>query len=138
MMVTCFEAVLYAQFHSRPLNLNIVAVWDKRYQSLGWPMHLICKGRLFLLLWISKPDLENPFPQKIFKFLMTDTRLWGYGEILDALSVQNLVVEGSTSSYQHPTMKFGFPFHTAPLCCRVTQQEGLEGWSLHLKVLQAL
>lgn len=39
-MVTSFEAVPFAQFHSRPLQHSILLLWDKLVQSLDKLIHL--------------------------------------------------------------------------------------------------
>lgn len=76
-MVAIFNALLYAQFHSKALQLNILPLWDKRKESLDLPMLLTTKSRSALKWWISTQMLD---PLKSFlpikrKVLVTDTRL---------------------------------------------------------------
>ncbi|CAJ0946837.1 unnamed protein product, partial [Ranitomeya imitator] len=44
-MVTSLEAVPYAQFHSRPLQLALLSVWDRNPLSLDRPVRLLLDGR---------------------------------------------------------------------------------------------
>lgn len=62
-MVPFFEAILYAQFHARLVQLNILAVWDKWSPPLDLLHPSDSNGKLALALWISNltVDLEKYF-----------------------------------------------------------------------------
>lgn len=81
-MVASSEAVLFAQFHSGPLQLNILAAWDKQTQSLDCLIYLTIKTRLALAWWISNPGTGI---KKSF-LLMTWKGLKGAGDLVGFLS----------------------------------------------------
>lgn len=67
-MVASFEAVPFAQFLSRPLQLNVLSAWDKRSQSLDSQMHLHSSVLQSLHWWMLPRTLETG-GKKIIPFL---------------------------------------------------------------------
>ncbi|XP_073491076.1 uncharacterized protein [Aquarana catesbeiana] len=90
-MVSSFEAVPYAQFHSRMLQHSILSTWNKKVQALDFPMHLPHAVRQSLNWWLIPENL-----QKGKSFLpvtwtvVTDASLSGWGAVLEQAAVQGV------------------------------------------------
>lgn len=56
--VVFFEAVWFAQFHSRLLQQNIHSLWDKSVQLLNTVIRLVLYTRLSLAQWLRNMALE--------------------------------------------------------------------------------
>lgn len=75
-MVAFFNAVLYAQFHSRLLQLNILIVWDPKGQTLSAIVDFRCYSQ------------GNLSPQRCGKFFRWMPAYKVLGWVLDTLLVQ--------------------------------------------------
>lgn len=83
-MVASFEVMLYVQFHSRPLQLSMLAIWDKEAQFLAQSMRLNSKTKLSLKHWISHLMLKlgKAFPYQSWEVLTANASLSSYGAAL--------------------------------------------------------
>ncbi|XP_040270849.1 uncharacterized protein LOC120986377 [Bufo bufo] len=92
LMVASFEAIPYAQFHTRPLQQMILALWDKTSRGLDAPVRLSRQVRASLPWWQSSLNLSSgrsflPFSWTI---VTTDASLIGWGGVLRNLTVQGV------------------------------------------------
>lgn len=89
-MVLAFDAVLYAQFHSKDLIINILLAWGKSTQSLDMPIHLNRRARS-TLEWLIPSwivDARKSFQLIPWRVLMTDASLFVWRGALDKWLVQ--------------------------------------------------
>lgn len=91
-MVASFESVPFVQFLSRPLQWNNLMVWNKRIQSLDFPMSSHPSTLRSLDWWMSPQQLEagkSLYPLSWMTLMMDPSFSGGGGdrEDLDHLSV---------------------------------------------------
>lgn len=58
-MVSTFKAVPYTQFHSRPLQVNILSIWNRKIQALYYHKSLAPGVLLNLNWWMVSRNLKN-------------------------------------------------------------------------------
>ncbi|XP_040269489.1 uncharacterized protein LOC120985547 [Bufo bufo] len=110
-MVASFEAIPFAQFRSRPLQLAILACWDKSPESLD--RHIVLPTRVHLALrwWLRTPTLQSgkSFLPVLWTIITTDASLQGWGGVFPPRMVQ--VSIGVQTANQH----LGTPGHSSLL-----------------------
>lgn len=89
-MVASFEAVPFAQFHSRELQHAILSAWNKKVQALDLPMSLSRSVRQSLCWWLVPRNLlkGKSFVPVTWQVVTTDASLLGWGAVLGGLSLQ--------------------------------------------------
>lgn len=89
-LVATFEAVPYAQIHSRRLQRAILTAWDKRLQALDLPISLPYAVRQSLCWWLVTKNLlkGRSFNPPSWRIVTTDASLSGWGAVLDDLTLQ--------------------------------------------------
>lgn len=100
-MIASFEAVTYTLLPFRPLQLNLLASWEKQTPLLDCPMCLSSRVRFSLAWQISSATLEFE-EEKVslsWKVFITDGSLLDWGAALNSLSVQGTCSLGEA---QHP------------------------------------
>ncbi|KAM4027625.1 uncharacterized protein ACNLHF_023307 isoform 1-T1 [Anomaloglossus baeobatrachus] len=82
-MVASMEAVPFAQFHLRPLQLDILRCWDKRISSLDRLVALSSQARNSLQWWLQPLSLSQgrSFLTPSWVILTTDASLSGWGAV---------------------------------------------------------
>lgn len=69
-IISSFEAVLFDTFYFRPLQYNILSLWDKSIRSLDRLIHLSQRTSLSLAWWFRASFLPN-----FGRLVMMDARL---------------------------------------------------------------
>lgn len=89
-MVSSFEAIPYAQFHSRALQQNILSAWSRKMQALDSCMIITPKARGSLVWWLVDQNLiqgRSLLPLS-WKVVTTDASLSGWGAVMESSTVQ--------------------------------------------------
>lgn len=89
-MVSCFEAIPYAQFHTRLLQRAILARWDGSLNSLDKRILLPVSVRTDLQWWLVSPTIlqGRSFLPLTWEVVTTDASLSGWGAVFGSLTVQ--------------------------------------------------
>lgn len=116
------------------MQLNILAVWDKRTLLLHCYLCLTPRAKPFLTLRINNPMLElgKSFPPQLWKVLRTDA---SWGAVL-GYPLSAVVFRGSSPSCQHSETwsNFGCPFNTVLLSYEDSWLESIRTMPLIRKV----
>lgn len=104
LMVTSIEAALFAPFHSRLRQHNILLAWNKQAPHLSLPIFIYSQGMNFLAWCISNPALtvEKLFLSLHWKVIMTIYNLsgWGNSTLIPNRS-WNMVSRGNQAPHKH-------------------------------------
>ncbi|XP_069820999.1 uncharacterized protein [Dendropsophus ebraccatus] len=89
-MVASMEAIPFAQFHSRPLQLFLLSRWDRSLPSLDRRVKLPARLRQDLQWWLRSPSLSlgRSFLPVHWQIVTTDASLRGWGGVWNDLTVQ--------------------------------------------------
>ncbi|XP_073397106.1 uncharacterized protein [Dendrobates tinctorius] len=103
-MAAAMEAVPFAQFHLRPLQLAILKSWDRNPFSLDREFRLSANTRRSLHWWLKPTSLarERSFLSGQWKVLTTYASLMGWGAVHLHQSARQVVTKGIDHAHQHP------------------------------------
>lgn len=89
-MVSCFEAIPYAQFHTRLLQRAILARWGGSLHSLDRRIRLPTAVRTDLRWWLFSPNVlqGRSFLPLTWAIVTSDASLSGWGAVFGSFTVQ--------------------------------------------------